>query len=84
VYREYNPHDGNHNWTLNQAEHKALVKLGWHDEGVAWYANPSGPVTVYRLYNPHSGEHVYTTSTKEYAAVGKAGWHQEGTAWRGL
>jgi uncharacterized repeat protein (TIGR02543 family) len=84
VYREYNPHDGNHNWTLDPSEHKTLVKLGWKDEGVAWYTNPSGPVTVYRLYNPHSGEHVYTTSAKEYAAVGKAGWHQEGTAWRGL
>jgi DNA-directed RNA polymerase sigma subunit (sigma70/sigma32) len=83
-YREYNPHNGNHNWTLNPTEHKQLVKLGWKDEGVAWYANPAGPVTVYRLYNPHSGEHVYTTSAKEYAAVGKAGWHQEGTAWKGL
>jgi uncharacterized repeat protein (TIGR02543 family) len=84
VYREYNPHNGNHNWTLNQTEHKQLVRLGWKDEGTAWYANPNGPVTVYRLYNPHSGEHVYTTSAKEYAAVGKAGWHQEGTAWKGL
>jgi hypothetical protein len=84
VYREYNPHDGNHNWTLNPNEHRTLVKLGWRDEGVAWYANPAGPVTVYRLYNPHSGEHVYTTSTKEYAAVGAAGWRQEGTAWKGL
>jgi hypothetical protein len=84
VYREYNPHDGNHNWTLNPSEHKTLVSLGWNDEGVAWYANPAGPVPVYRLYNPHSGEHVYTTSAEEYAVVGKAGWHQEGTAWKGL
>jgi hypothetical protein len=84
VYREYNPHNGNHNWTLNQTEHNKLVSLGWRSEGVAWYANPSGSVTVYRLYNPHSGEHVYTTSATEYAAVGKAGWHQEGVAWKGL
>lgn len=84
VYREYNPHDGNHNWTTSRREHDALVKLGWRDEGTAWWVPSSGSVAVYRLYNPYSGEHVYTTSAVEYAKVGAAGWHQEGIAWKAL
>ncbi|WP_423734888.1 hypothetical protein [Bifidobacterium margollesii] len=28
VYREYNRRSGNHNWTLNKAEHDMLVRLG--------------------------------------------------------
>jgi hypothetical protein len=62
------------------------VKLGWRDEGTAWWVpkdGASGSVPVYRLYNPYSGEHVYTTDAREYAQVGAAGWHQEGVAWDG-
>ncbi|PJM75388.1 InlB B-repeat-containing protein [Bifidobacterium simiarum] len=84
VYREYNPHNGTHNWTLNRAEHNMLVRLGWRDEGIGWYAPKNGPSTVWRLYNPHSGEHVYTTSHGEYLAVVHAGWRGEGAAWRSL
>ncbi|PLS29966.1 glycosyl hydrolase family 25 [Bifidobacterium margollesii] len=83
VYREYNRHDGNHNWTLNKAEHDMLVRLGWKDEGVAWYAPASGR-NVYRLYNRNSGEHVYTTSYGEYVSVVKAGWRGENVAWKSL
>ena len=84
VYREYNPHNGCHNWTMNKKEHDHLVKLGWRDEGVAWYVRSDGSVRVYRLYNPHSGEHVYTTGLGEYQAVVRAGWHGEGVAWNGV
>ncbi|WP_165776764.1 InlB B-repeat-containing protein [Bifidobacterium simiarum] len=95
VYREYNRRSGNHNWTLNKAEHDMLVRLGWKNEGVAWYTSPKGQ-NVYRLYNPKpyhkpkngrgngGGEHVYTTSYGEYLAVIKAGWRGEGIAWQSL
>ncbi|MBT1166839.1 InlB B-repeat-containing protein [Bifidobacterium simiarum] len=95
VYREYNRRSGNHNWTLNKAEHDMLVRLGWKDEGVAWYTSPTGQ-NVYRLYNPKpyhkpkngrgngGGEHVYTTSYGEYLAVVRAGWRGEGVAWKSL
>ncbi|WP_165776799.1 InlB B-repeat-containing protein [Bifidobacterium simiarum] len=83
VYREYNRRTGNHNWTLNKAEHDMLVRLGWRNEGVAWYA-PSSGKNVYRLYNRNSGEHVYTMSYGEYVAVQRAGWRGEGIAWKSL
>ncbi|WP_341476077.1 InlB B-repeat-containing protein [Bifidobacterium simiarum] len=83
VYREYNRRTGNHNWTLNKAEHDMLVRLGWKNEGVAWYA-PSSGKNVYRLYNRNSGEHVYTMSYGEYVAVQRAGWRGEGVAWKSL
>ncbi|MBT1167183.1 InlB B-repeat-containing protein [Bifidobacterium simiarum] len=95
VYREYNRRSGNHNWTLNKAEHDMLVRLGWKDEGIAWYTSPTGQ-NVYRLYNPKpyhkpkngrgngGGEHVYTTSYGEYLAVVRAGWRGEGVAWKSL
>ncbi|MBT1165872.1 InlB B-repeat-containing protein [Bifidobacterium simiarum] len=83
VYREYNRRTGNHNWTLNKREHDMLVRLGWKNEGVAWYA-PSSGKNVYRLYNRNSGEHVYTMSYGEYAAVQRAGWRGEGVAWKSL
>ncbi|WP_165776661.1 InlB B-repeat-containing protein [Bifidobacterium simiarum] len=83
VYREYNRRTGNHNWTLNKAEHDMLVRLGWKNEGVAWYS-PSSGKNVYRLYNRNSGEHVYTMSYGEYVAVQRAGWRGEGVAWTSL
>ncbi|MBT1167037.1 Ig-like domain-containing protein [Bifidobacterium simiarum] len=95
VYREYNPNSGNHNWTMSLGEHNTLVKLGWRDEGIAWYA-PSSGKPVYRLYNPTryykpkngrgngGGEHVYTMSYGEYVAVQNAGWRGEGIAWKSL
>ncbi|PLS31315.1 glycosyl hydrolase family 25 [Bifidobacterium margollesii] len=83
VYREYNRRTGNHNWTLNKREHDMLVRLGWKNEGVAWYA-PSSGKNVYRLYNRNSGEHVYTMSYGEYVAVQRAGWRGEGIAWKSL
>ena len=95
VYREYNRRSGNHNWTLNKKEHDMLVRLGWRDEGIAWYTSPTGR-DVYRLYNPKpyhkpkngrgngGGEHVYTTSYGEYRAVVRAGWRGEGVAWKSL
>lgn len=40
LYRQYNPNAkaGAHNYTLNSNERDALVRAGWHDEGLAWYA----------------------------------------------
>ncbi|GFH41000.1 hypothetical protein [Pseudolactococcus insecticola] len=40
VYRAYNPNAkaGSHNYTLNPAEQASLVKAGWKNENVAWYA----------------------------------------------
>ena len=86
VYREYNPQDGNHNWTASKKEHDYLVAHGWKDEtanGPAWYTDSKGTVDVYRVCNLSSNEHLYTTSKSEYNTLGHSGWRQEGLAWKG-
>ena len=86
VYREYNPQDGNHNWTASKKEHDYLVAHGWKDEtanGPAWYTDSKGTVDVYRVCNLSSNEHLYTTSKNEYNTLGHSGWRQEGLAWKG-
>ncbi len=77
IYRVYNPNNGGHLYTANQAEAMHVVSLGWNDENIAWDAPTEGQ-PIYRLYNPNSGEHFYTVDVAEYDAVGKAGWNQEG------
>ena len=40
IYRQYNPYarTGSHNYTASAYERDSLVRAGWHDEGVGWYA----------------------------------------------
>jgi len=52
LYRAYNPNAkaGAHNYTTSLGEQKNLIKVGWKDEGTAWYGvdpNKKGePATV--------------------------------------
>ena len=85
VYRLYNPSTGDHHYTLDANEYSQLGKLGWKQEGIAWYSDESGDgSTVYRLYNPNTGDHHYTTDYNEYAQLGIIGWKAEGVAWYGF
>ncbi|WP_404801607.1 hypothetical protein [Bifidobacterium saimiriisciurei] len=99
IYRELDRRTGNHNWTASAAEHNHLVrKMGWKNEGIAWYAFPPNAnhgVTVYRLYNPTrftmrnskgngGNEHLYTLSKVEYNKLSHIGWRGENIAWRGI
>lgn len=81
LYRLYNPYSGEHLYTYDQNEQKELVKLGWNDEGIAWYAPKKSDVPVFRLYNPYSGDHHYTTSSNERDGLVKIGWKDEGIGW---
>lgn len=38
VYRVYNPNSGKHHYTSSIGERDSLVRLGWRDEGIGWYA----------------------------------------------
>ena len=80
LYRLYNPNSGEHFFTLNVGEKTHLVKLGWHDEKVAWNVPTKGD-EVYRLYNPNAGDHHYTVSAFERDSLVKLGWKAEGVAW---
>lgn len=51
LYRQYNPNvvptapfnnSGSHNYTISIDEHRSLVSIGWHDEGISWYGCKSG------------------------------------------
>ncbi|GHU63918.1 hypothetical protein FACS189418_8120 [Clostridia bacterium] len=93
VYRLYNRYSGEHIYTKDRSEVDQLVKLGWNDEGVAWYSGPpDGPIAgdrIYRLYNPNArgvyeaGAHLYTENFLEKEALSAQGWLYEGTGWHG-
>ncbi len=80
MYRLYNPNSGEHFYTADQSEKEYLSRIGWNDEGVAWYAPKTG-ASVYRLYNPNAGDHHYTTSLAEKENLVRLGWNYEGIAW---
>ncbi len=83
MYRLYNPNSGEHFYTANTNERDVLIKAGWKDEGIGWYAPISQGIPVYRLYNPN-GEHHYTTSGGERDNLVSVGWKYEGEGWKSL
>ena len=81
MYRLYNPNSGEHFYTAKAKERDDLVKFGWKDEGIGWYAPEKSESPVYRLYNKYGGEHHYTLKKAEKDALVKAGWTDEGIGW---
>lgn len=79
MYRLYNKWSNEHFYTASKSEYLGLIKKGWNDEKIAWYAPVDG-VPVYRLYNKWSGDHHYTTSGREYDRCVENGWRGEGIA----
>lgn len=87
VSRLYNKENGDHLYTTDPNEAKALVKAGWLNEGTLGIA-PAGLCVLYRLYNESTGEHLLTAdyreatklaeSGKSYSNGKKTGWHSEG------
>ncbi len=74
VLRAYNPNNGEHLMTIDQAEYEANVARGYSGEGTAWKAPTASSTPIYRIYNPNSGEHMLTAN----AAECPAGWQAEG------
>ncbi len=81
MYRLYNPYSREHLYTADANERDTLVKRGWQNEGIAWYAPVSSKTPVYRLYNKYSYEHFYTTDAYERSVLIKNGWNDEGIGW---
>lgn len=74
IYRLYSPVTGEHLYTPSKAEVSALVAGGWNDEGIGWYAYPSGMgIPVYRLYSPVTHKHLYTTNKQEVNTLTSSG-----------
>lgn len=42
IYRAYNAHNSQHNYTTSAGEQNNLTSLGWSNEGIAFYANAYG------------------------------------------
>ena len=80
VYRIYNPNSGEHMFTADVHEARALRANGWRYEGVAFLASEDG-IPTYRLYNPYAGDHHFTTSANERDTLRKVGWSYEGIGW---
>lgn len=79
MYRLYNKWTNEHFFTSDYQEYRGLVKKGWNDEKIGWYAPASG-TPVYRLYNQWSGDHHFTTDKSEYNRCVKQGWTGEKVA----
>ncbi|MDO4403780.1 MAG: NlpC/P60 family protein [Atopobiaceae bacterium] len=80
MYRLYNPNSGEHFYTGNLDEARAVAQAGWRWEGVGWVSPEQGE-EVYRLYNPNAGDHHYTTNAVERDNLVQAGWNFEGVGW---
>jgi flagellum-specific peptidoglycan hydrolase FlgJ len=81
MYRLYNKNSGEHFYTASENEASNLIKLGWRNEGIGWYAPTSSSTPVYRLYNPNAGDHHYTFNKGERDNLVKVGWKYEGIGW---
>ena len=81
VYRLFDARSGNHHWTRDRGEAKALASWGWTYEGVAWYAPTKGD-KVWRCYDPDNGDHVLTCNASEVLQLLDWGWRYEGVAMR--
>ena len=81
IYRLYNPNSGEHFFTGSATERDNLIKLGWKNEKIGWYAAKKSSIPVYRLYNKNAGnDHFYTKSASEKDKLVKLGWKYEGIA----
>lgn len=78
VYRAYNPNarTGTHNFTINTNEQKHLIKVGWRDEKIAFYAH-HGSNDYFTIKTVHkSGK----TVLKESSTKVKEGFNYVGRA----
>lgn len=75
VYGLYNPNSGEHIFTIYENEASSLLRAGWNEGDIKWYAPTEGN-PVYRVYNPNEplGDHHYTTNSSEVETLLKAGW----------
>lgn len=81
MHRLFNRATGEHFYTGDESEFKALVAGGWKNEGTAWYAPTISNTPVYRLYNPNTTDHHYTMNGSERNYLISLGWQDEGIGW---
>lgn len=78
VYRLYNNDNGDHLYTQDYEEVKAVVAAGWKYEDGGWPA-PKDGVPVFRMLS--EGKHTYAFQN-EAEQLEKIGWTNEGIAFR--
>lgn len=82
VWRLYNASTQLHLWTISQADIDAAKKVGYVQEGIAFYVAPQNAPnvnTVYRLYNPTSYQHLWSLVPGN-STTQQAGYQLEGPA----
>lgn len=84
VYHMYNLWSGDHFYTSDKDEYNSLEKIGWREEGTAFYSvddsvGISSKRPIYRLFNPWltQSTYLYTAYEDEYNHLGQLGWYQE-------
>lgn len=71
LYRNYNPNaaTGAHNYTTSGGEAGSLTKLGWADEGIAWYAVNMDTSSIALPELPKRPEKPNIENTDSYATI---------------
>lgn len=73
--------------TADKNEYDSLVKAGWKDNGVVFYADPAGSNSgyqVYRLYNPNTGQHAWTADGSQVLSYQENGYQVQKTEFTSL
>lgn len=71
IYRLQSSATGEYLFTYAQEEIDNLVKNGWGNQGIGWYAprNSRAGTPVYRLYNKKNHIHLYTADKNEMRSL---------------
>lgn len=83
LYRAFNPSNGDHFYTANEAEYSnAVNNYSYIAEGTVGFlyaTQAPGTIPFFRLWLPNTGDHFYTTSVAERDnAVANIGYLDEG------
>lgn len=73
--------------TTDIDEYHILVSAGWKDQGIGFYADPSGSnsgYNVYRMYKPSTDSHQFASSDAQVNDLKAAGYAQEGIAFSSM
>ena len=88
LFRLYNPNSGEHFYTQDVGERRALIaEQGWKGEAIIGYfpSNASfESIVMFRFYNPNTGDHHYTSDQVEIRKVIIDGWKPEGPSFYSL
>ena len=81
VYVCLDPYGVTYFFTADPDERDDLLRQGWDDRGIGWYAPVQSDTPVFRMRENATGVRIYMTGEAERDSLESAGWVSEGIAW---